>query len=248
VPPESVASPFISVIIPTFNAARYLPDAIDSVRRQNYEPLEIILVDDGSTDDTRSVAARFPDVRYLYQQNQGAAGARNTGIAAAAADILAFLDVDDLWTPNHLRLLLPPLLAEPALRFVWGNARFVRIDQHAAGTRSHIVLRDNVPMFLIGSGLYRRATFHEVGLFDSAMRMGEDTDWFQASRQRQTPQKQVPELVLIYRKREGSLTCGKNTFAGLNTMAVLRNSIRRHRKNQSPVARGKSHEAVPEKA
>ena len=122
-------NPLISVIIPTFNAGRFLPDAIASIRQQSYEPLEIHLVDDGSTDETKSLAQQWPEVRYLHQPNQGAAAARNTGIRAARGSLLAFLDADDLWTPDHLRILLPHLLSEPSLQFVWGTTRFIRMSE-----------------------------------------------------------------------------------------------------------------------
>ena len=177
------------MIIPTYNTARFLPDAIASVRRQGYEPLEIIVVDDGSTDETRSLVADWPEVRYLHQRKPGRRRPRNTGIQAARSDLLAFLDADDLWTPDHLRLLLPHLLADPELRFVWGAIKFVRLDEDAAGTRTHTLLRENVPLFLIGSGIYRRAAFAEVGPFDPTLRIGEDTDWLARCPAIEDPQK-----------------------------------------------------------
>jgi glycosyltransferase involved in cell wall biosynthesis len=231
-PLEPAQNPLISAIIPTFNAARFLPEAIASIRQQGYDPLEIIVVDDGSTDETNSIIANWPDVRYLHQPNQGPSAARNAGIQAARSELLAFLDVDDLWTPDHLRLLLPHLLAEPELRFVWGAVNFVRLGEFIAGSRSHGLLRENVPVFLVGSGIYRRKVFDEVGLFDPALRMGEDTDWLARTRLLQTAQRQIPDTVLIYREREGSLTSGKKSFQGLNTMAVLQRSILRHRANR----------------
>jgi glycosyltransferase involved in cell wall biosynthesis len=231
-PHDPAETPLISVIIPTYNAARFLPEAIASVLQQSYEPLEIVVVDDGSTDETRSLMANWPEVRYLYQKNQGAAGARNTGVRAARSDLLAFLDVDDLWTPDHLRLLLPHLLADPELRFVWGAANFVRLDEASAGIRSHSMVREGVPLFLIGSGIYRRSVFSEVGPFDPALQIGEDTDWLAKARYLKTAQKQIAEVVLVYRKRDGSLTSGKNSFQALDTMSLLRRSIRRHRATQ----------------
>lgn len=233
---DSAQAPPISVIIPTFNAARFLPEAIESVAEQNYEPLEIIVVDDGSTDDTRDVAARWPRVRYILQQNQGPSGARNTGVQAATSDILAFLDVDDLWTADHLQTLLPPLLAEPELRFVWGTTQCVRIDTDSVGNRVHTILRDNVPLFLIGATLFRRSAFVEVGPFDPALRMGEDTDWLAMARMKRARQRQIDKNVLVYRERAGSLTSGRKNFEGLNTMAILQRSIRRHRASQSAQA------------
>jgi glycosyltransferase involved in cell wall biosynthesis len=228
-PLDSAENPLISVIIPTYNAAKFLPEAIASVRQQGYEPLEIIVVDDGSTDETRSLMANWPEVRYLHQQNQGAAGARNTGIQAARSDLLAFLDVDDLWTPDHLQRLLPHLLADTEMRFVWGAINFVRLDEDAAGIRVHSMLRENIPLFVIGAGIYRRSAFFEVGLFDPALRIGEDTDWLAKSRHLKIANKQIADLVLIYRKRKGSLTDGRNTIQALDTMSLLHRSIRRHR-------------------
>jgi glycosyltransferase involved in cell wall biosynthesis len=231
-PLDSVEAPLISVIIPTYNTARFLPEAIANVRQQHYEPLEIIVVDDGSTDETRSLVANWNDVRYLHQQNQGAAEARNTGIRAAQSDLLAFLDVDDLWTPDHLRVLLPHLLGNHDLRFVWGAVNFVRLDEDAAGIRTHTLVRENIPLFLIGAGIYRRSAFDEVGPFDPTLRIGEDTDWLARARYLKTAQKQIDDLVLIYRKRDGSLTSGRNSLQALNTMSLLHRSIRRHRTTQ----------------
>jgi len=231
-PLDSADNPLISVIIPTYNAARFLPEAIASVRQQGYEPLEIVVVDDGSTDETSDLIDNWPEICYVNQYNQGAAAARNAGIQAARSDLLAFLDVDDLWTPDHLRRLLPHLIANPELRFVWGSADFVRIDEDADGVRTHSPLRESVPLFLIGSGLYRRAVFSEVGPFDPVLRLGEDTDWLAKTRQLQTAQKQITDVVLIYRKRAGSLTDGKNSLQALNTMSLLHRSIRRHRATQ----------------
>ncbi len=131
--PLEPTNPLISVIIPTYNAGHFLSDAIASVRLQAYEPLETIVVDDGSTDDTRSLMAEWPEVRYLHQPNQGASAARNAGIAAATSDLLAFLDVDDLWTPDHLRLLLPHLIADPELQFVWGSSNYVHLAKTPRG-------------------------------------------------------------------------------------------------------------------
>ena len=216
----------VSVVIPAYNAARFLPDAIASIRQQSYEPLEIILVDDGSTDETRSLVERWPDVRYLHQQNQGAAAARNAGIQAARGDLLAFLDADDVWTPDHLRLLLPHLLADPQLRFVWGTTRIVELNEDAADTRTYEVLRENVPMFLLGSALYRTSVFTEVGRFDPTLRIVHDMDWLAAARQMRVAGKRIADTVLVWRRRKGSLMEG---FGTSSVMEFVTRSVRRHR-------------------
>src|SRR5262249_441294 len=97
------ALPLVTVVIPTYNRADLLPDAIESVLAQSYKPIEIIVVDDGSTDDTRAVATRFGDrIRYVYQENAERAAARNHGLRLACGDFIAFLDSDDYWDHDKI--------------------------------------------------------------------------------------------------------------------------------------------------
>src|SRR5262245_20840904 len=93
----------ISCIVPVFNGERYLGEAIESILKQSYRPIEIIIADDGSTDDTVTVAARYgTQIRYLRQSNAGPAAARNLGLSVAAGEFVAFLDADDIWHPEKL--------------------------------------------------------------------------------------------------------------------------------------------------
>ena len=106
-------SPTISVIIPAYNAGKYLAEAIESVLTQTIPPMEIIVIDDGSTDNTAQVAQQFSDrIRYLRQENAGPAAARNAGIAAACGKWIAFLDSDDRWFPYKLEQQIRTLTAE----------------------------------------------------------------------------------------------------------------------------------------
>ncbi len=95
----------VSVVIPSFNAAKYLPEALDGILAQSFKPLEIIVVDDGSTDNTREVLRPFIEtgkVKYFFQENQGPGAARNLGVLKARGDLVAFCDSDDLWLPDKL--------------------------------------------------------------------------------------------------------------------------------------------------
>src|SRR3982751_2380169 len=103
--------PLVSVIIPVHNGAKYLRAALESVLAQTYSPFEVIVVDDGSVDDSGVIAQSFNDVRYIHQANQGVAAARNHGIEAARGDFFAFLDQDDLWTPEKLTFEVDHLLS-----------------------------------------------------------------------------------------------------------------------------------------
>src|SRR6202044_3645761 len=94
----------ISVIVPVYNRERYLGAALDSIFAQDYRPVEIVVVDDGSTDGSASIAQSYPNVRYIYQHNQGPVVARNNGLANCTGDLISFLDADDHWPPNKLRM------------------------------------------------------------------------------------------------------------------------------------------------
>jgi glycosyltransferase involved in cell wall biosynthesis len=220
--------PLISVIIPTYNAATFLPAAIESIRAQSYEPIEILIIDDGSTDHTSELVRDWQDVRYFLQSNQGPSAARNAGIDAARGELLTFLDADDLWTSNHLLLLVPPLMADPSLRFAWGQSQVAQLEVDPDGNCKQEILHESVPQFLIGSGAYRPAAFEDVGRFDPTLQLAEDVDWILTARQKQIPHLQLTDTTLIYRKREGSLTSGKS-FHDLNVMTAIRRSIHRHR-------------------
>lgn len=118
-------SPLVSVIIPTYNCDRYLPEAIESVLRQNY-PVDLIVIDDGSTDQTKQVVAAFGDrLRYVYQSNQGVAVSRNHGIQLAQGEFVAFLDADDFFLPGKLAAQIAVFQAQPQLGLVHSGWRRV---------------------------------------------------------------------------------------------------------------------------
>jgi glycosyltransferase involved in cell wall biosynthesis len=120
--------PTVSVIIPCFNQGRFLAEALDSVRSQTLPATNVILVDDGSTDDTAAVAQRYPEVKYVRQPNRGLAAARNAGLARSSGDFIVFLDADDRLKPEALEVGRRELLAHPRCALVWGYC--VRISEH----------------------------------------------------------------------------------------------------------------------
>jgi glycosyltransferase involved in cell wall biosynthesis len=175
----------ISVIIPCYNQAQFLDEAIESALAQSYRRVEVIVVDDGSTDDTATVAARYPDVRYIHQANRGLAAARNTGIRHSRGGYLAFLDADDLLLPTALARGWDWLRAHPDHAFVSGHYRFrcaggVRLAPrlHPAESDPYgaMLRRNHITMH--GSVLYRRAAIIDVDGFDSSLRACEDYDLY----------------------------------------------------------------------
>ena len=116
------SKPLISVMIPVYNCDRYLGEAIESVLSQTYRPLEIIIIDDGSTDGSAAVAKRFmPHIHYYYQANAGIGSARNKGIELAQGSFFAFLDADDLWSKDKLAQQMAALEAHPGVDVVFGH-------------------------------------------------------------------------------------------------------------------------------
>jgi hypothetical protein len=203
---ESGPSPLVSVIVPVFNGAEFLREAIDSILAQNYPCLEILVVDDGSQDDIESAVAQLPvDVRLIRQPNRGPAAARNRGLGDASGSILAFLDVDDLWPPGTLRTLVHALSADPDLMVVQGGALVMARDPDS-GRYDVTGDPDLAFPFYIGAALYRRTAFERIGLFDPNMRLAEDTDWYMKLLQSGLPHRRLDLVSLHVRRHGGNMT------------------------------------------
>ncbi len=177
--------PRISVVIPCYNYARFLPAAIDSALRQTVRDAEIIVVDDGSTDDTAQVAQRFGDrVRYYRQDNRGLSAARNSGCRIATGEHFAFLDADDLWDADKLERQLAVCARDEAVGLVSGQMRFVDasggpMPGDKPGTTPGETLADIVRWGTAApsSFMVRRHCFEEVGGFDEHLKAMEDLDF-----------------------------------------------------------------------
>lgn len=174
----------ISVIIPAYNQSDYLGEAIESVLCQTYPHFEVIIVDDGSTDNTAEIARGFSDprIRYVYQENRGLSGARNTGIRNSHGAYLTFLDSDDLFLPEKLSLLAKELDGNPQLGLVAGQA--IPIDEHGRqfGKIFNCPVPEDASQLLLGNPLHvgsimlRRTWQERAGYFDERLRSYEDWD------------------------------------------------------------------------
>lgn len=218
-------APLLSVIIPVYNGAEFLADALTSVYAQAYTPIEIIVVDDGSADNTAAVVQMCgPDIRYLYQSNQGPAAARNAGLALAQGELIAFLDADDLWPPHKLTLQVTALLANEKVQVVWGHTQICTYGETVAPCRT--LAPQRAP--LLGSLLCRRSVFTQVGLFDPALWLGEDIDWLRRLVAAGVVVQSSPDLALLYRMRPGSLTYGRQP-QDLGWFAIARLALQQRR-------------------
>lgn len=222
-------APLISVLIPVYNAARFLGAALDSVRAQGRDDLEIIVVDDGSTDDPARVLAEYPEVRYLRQENAGPAAARNRALAEARGAFIAFLDADDVFPAEKLTRQLAVFASEPAVDIAVGLVYYWYFEgtppdrQRFPDDESQ-----KVWMIVVGSALIRRAVFDRVGTFDETLRASEDLDWFNRVREQGVPIRSVPEVALWYRQHTTNLV-HDSTLLRHTTLLAFRNSLARRR-------------------
>jgi glycosyltransferase involved in cell wall biosynthesis len=185
-----VLYPLISIIIPCYNHGQYLPEAFASVWEQQYPAVEIIVVDDGSTDSTREIAQRYPSVIYIYQQNQGLSAARNTGIAASTGQYLVFLDADDWLLPGALETNAQYLLQNPTLAFVSGGhdkvftaTGTVKVETRAVPDNHYLHLLQGNYIGMHAAVTYQRWVFDTIA-FDITLSACEDYDvYFRVARQ-----------------------------------------------------------------
>src|SRR5688572_16578785 len=175
-------SSLITVVITCYNHGRFLSTAIESVLAQNYQYKEIIVVDDGSTDNTKEIALKYPSVQYVFQSNQGLSSARNKGIAESSGNYILFLDADDWLLPNALSFNYKFLQNHPNAAFVSGGFEIVKESlQQVTKIQSSVeeehfnrLLEFNY-ISMVATVLFRRWVFDEV-LFDSTLQACEEYD------------------------------------------------------------------------
>ena len=208
-----ISSPKVSVIIPAYNAMRFLPQTVESVLQQTLRDFEVLIVDDGSKDDTAKWAAAHSDprVKLISRPNGGAAAARNTGIANAAGEYVAFLDADDLWRPTKLEKQVARMEADLNVGLVDAWISYIDGDGEAMGKVMTQDLEGDVWAQMVeynlvrcgSTPLVRRRCFEEVGTFDESFRFSEDWEmWIRITARYQFAV--VKEPLVAYRQHENN--------------------------------------------
>jgi glycosyltransferase involved in cell wall biosynthesis len=203
----SLPPPLISVIIPVFNGERYLAEAIESVLAQDYQPLEVLVVDDGSSDGSATIGERYtPRVQCYRRAHEGLAASTNAGIALSRGPLLAFNDADDVWLPGKLSLHASVLAAEPALDMVFGHVhQFVSPELEDLRPAPRLDL-EPLKGIHVGAMLLRRSAWLRTGGFDPAWRMAVMADWFLRASEAGLTHRILPEVVLRRRVHSNNLT------------------------------------------
>jgi glycosyltransferase involved in cell wall biosynthesis len=178
--------PLVSVIIPCYEQAHFLGEAIESVFAQTYAHHEIIVVDDGSTDDSAMIAARYPAVRYIRQENQGTAAARNTGLREGKGSFFVFLDADDRLLPRAFETALACLRARPECGFVFGLCELIAHDgsplpilqEPSYEEDNYLAMLQGCRIWHPAAVMCRRSVFDSVPGFDTSLMVCSDYDFY----------------------------------------------------------------------
>jgi glycosyltransferase involved in cell wall biosynthesis len=237
-------SVLISCIVPVFNGEKYLTEALDSILAQTYRPLEIIVADDGSTDGTAGLAANYGDgIKYIRQDHAGAPIARNLGLNIAKGEFVAFLDVDDLWNPEKLHRQMARFEARPELDLCVTHLQNFWIPElEAEKTRfQNHRLTKILPGYVTGTLLTRRSIFERVGLFNSDLKVGDDTEWFLRAAEKEAVIEMLPDLLVFRRLHENNLSMepgSRRRSAAMQnaTLEIVKASLDRRRQRSTNVS------------
>jgi glycosyltransferase involved in cell wall biosynthesis len=220
--------PLVSAIIPVYNNEKYIADAIDSVLSQDYAPLELIVVDDGSIDESPSVIAEYGDrLRYVRQENQGPAAARNNGIGLAIGELIAMLDSDDKWAPGKLTTQVVYLTAHPDRLAVVGKIRhFIEPGAEETAEYRKEWLATDFTGYHLGTLLAYKSLFENIGELDSAYKYADDVDWFLRLKDQNIEPGEVDDVVMLKRLHGESIT-NRQEAQNKDLLKALRRSLKR---------------------
>ncbi|MDB9372549.1 glycosyltransferase family 2 protein [Nodularia sphaerocarpa] len=220
--------PLVTVIIPVYNYANYIAATLDSVFAQTYRPIEVIVVDDGSTDNSAEIVRAYPEVQYFYQSNQGVSVARNVAIAAAKGEFLAFLDADDLWKPDKLSLQIAYMLENPDI----GITGTKSINFLESDTQLPPWLRDKphweeVREILPSTIVVHKSVFSQIGVFSPDYRASEDTEWQWRAKDANISIFNINEILTLRRFQGSNLSWEMKVTQKSRMLRIIKESIAR---------------------
>ena len=224
--------PAVSVLIPVYNGAAYIGEAIESVLKQTFAPLEILVADDGSTDQSAAIACSYPGVRCFSLPHGGVAAARNRLVGEARGEWVAFLDADDRWLPDKLEIQTAYLRDHPCCEIVFCRYRnFTDLPPDTLTERQKRVLSVEIDRNPVGACI-KKTVFERCGLFETGRSYGEDTEWIARLNMRGEDLSHLVEQPLFERRIHDSNTTlsheapGREEYLALMADAV-RNAIKR---------------------
>ncbi len=222
----------ITTIIPTYNGEKFIADAIQSINKQTYPVKEIIVVDDGSTDDTEKIVKQQTgNIRFIKQEHTGMPSAgRNRGINEATGEFIAFLDQDDFWCENKLALQVEKINLSEKPDVVVGLTKIVNLTEDKYDLKLE-KRYENGFIFLLSAALFRKSVFQKVGIFNEQMKYyGSDTEWLFRAREYQILFYFQKDIVLYWNRHSQNQMDGLPTWQK-SIMEMMMISIKRRKKN-----------------
>lgn len=222
-------SPLVSVIVAAYNAEKYLEAAIESIYRQTYSQIEIVVIDDGSTDKTQKIIQRYTkSLYYFFQENRGQPAAQNYGISQARGTYITFLDSDDIYLPNKIASQVAILENNRDIDCVFGYMQNFVSEDIACEQREG---KEEVPGYVASGGLFRRKCFELVGNFDESLRLGIFIDWYMRAEEMGIKHILNRETVVLRRIHNNNMTANADN-ARMQYLYVIKSAWKR-RKNES---------------
>ncbi|MFO7999186.1 MAG: glycosyltransferase [Bacteroidales bacterium] len=222
-----------SVIIPVYNGERYLREALESIFNDSWKSVEVIVVDDGSTDGTADIVRSYPGVRYYYQQNQGVASARNQGIRHARGALIAFLDADDIWLSGRFAKTHAFFQKNPNEHYVVG---YLEMFLEKGYSRPENIKPEwlEVPSKVPGTCCMaaRKQVFERVGLFNTSYRSGEDLEWFQRAGEAGVGMAWLPVPLVRRRVHDQNLSTMASAGKKSRLLHMMREAVKRKKENE----------------
>lgn len=221
--------PLVSVIVPVFNGKTFLAESIKSIQNQTYPHIEIIVVDDGSTDGTEEVIRSFPSVISIYQAHSGLSAALNNGIKNAKGDFIAFLDADDLWVKDKLWNQMRILIHNPEIEAVFGHiVQFSRTKENCHNKDEDTAHK--ISGYCKGSMLIKKQSFLRIGFFDTQWKVGDFIDWYKRAKEKDLNTLLMPEIVMKRRIHNHNMGLNKKEHKK-DYVRILKAAMDRRRKN-----------------
>ena len=219
----------LSVILPTYNGAEFLSESLNSIINQSSTPYEVIVIDDGSSDDCKSIVDKFPTFRYFRIENSGVAAARNLGIEKSSGDWIAFIDQDDIWTTDSLSNRLQFLEEHQDADIIIGRQKwFLHNLTLPPSWVKQEQMSNDLDGYLLGCALLRKSLFTRFGLFDVSFRFSSDFDWFFNLKDNGVTFYSIEQIILYKRIHEKNES--RHTDLSLKELSkALFNSVKRKR-------------------
>ena len=220
----------VSCILPTFNSQAYLREALDSISAQTYHPIEIIVADDGSSDQTRQMAQSYEHALNWVEQNSlGPAATRNLGLRAAHGEFVSWLDPDDLWHPEKLARQMACFDAREDLQACITHVQILWTDPATAKRYQDHPRSGPVPGYATISLLARRTVFDLVGDFDTSLWFSDAADWFLRAAERGVVLQVLPDALVYHRMHGANLTRRREELSRHEFLKLVKASLDRRR-------------------